>query len=291
MVRLLAPAIGESYLDLTVGCGGHAAAIAERIGAGGRIVGVDRDPEALDLARTALEGRGPVLLRGSFGDLRSLRPSLPVPAFDLVLADLGVSSLQLDEGRRGFSFRRDGPLDMRMDFERGPSAAEWVAEVDEGELTRVLREYGEERHARRIADEIVRVRRGRSIRTTGELADIVRGVVPRRRDATIDPATRTFQAIRIAVNGELDALDHLLAHFDPLLRPGGRFAILAYHSLEDRRVKDTFRTRAKEGDHELLTPKPIRPGETEIAANPRARSARLRGIRRFGGPRETGEWA
>ncbi len=186
MIRLLAPAAGESFLDLTVGCGGHAAAIAERIGAEGRIVGIDRDPDALELARTALVGRGPVLLRGSFGELGSLRRSLPVPAFDLVLADLGVSSLQLDSESRGFGFRREGPLDMRMDPTVGSSAEEYVNHTEVGELARVIAEYGEERHARRVADEIVRARRGRTIRTTVELAELVRRVVPRRRADAID---------------------------------------------------------------------------------------------------------
>ena len=263
--------------------GGHAVAIAEKTAPEGPIVGIDHDPEALEIARAALEGRGPVLLRGSFGELRSMRPSLPVPAFDLVLADLGVSSLQLDEGRRGFSFRRDGPLDMRMNPERGASAAEWVATTDVEEMARVIAEYGEDRHARRIAREIDRVRRARTIGTTEELAEIVRGVVPRSRVETIDPATRTFQAIRIAVNGELDALDRLLEHFEPLLRPGGRFGVISYHSLEDRRVKEAFRLREREGDIEVVTAKPVRPSEEEVAANPRARSARLRVVRRYGG--------
>lgn len=223
-----------------------------------------------------------MLLRGSFGELSSLRRSLPVPAFDLVLADLGVSSLQLDEGRRGFSFRRDGPLDMRMDPERGVSAEEYVNETTAEELARVIAEYGEERHARRVADEIVRERRGRPIGTTMQLAELVRRVVPRRRTDAIDPATRTFQAIRIAVNGELAALEHLLDHCDPILTPGGRFAVIAYHSLEDRRVKDAFRIRAREGTHALVTPRPVRPTDEEIARNPRARSARLRVLRRLG---------
>lgn len=221
-----------------------------------------------------------MLLAGSFGELASLRSSLPVPAFDMVLADLGVSSLQLDEARRGFSFRRDGPLDMRMDPLRGESAAEYLQRTDVGELARVIAEYGEERHARRVAEEIVRVRGGRPIRTTHELAELVRRVVPRRHTDGIDPATRTFQAIRIAVNGELAALDHLLAHYDPLLRPGGRFAVISYHSLEDRRVKNAFRARAGEGDQEILTPRAIRPDEREVAENPRSRSARLRAVRR-----------
>ena len=283
MLHFLDPQGDEAYLDLTVGCGGHARAVAEKLGPGGQIVGIDHDLEALEIARAALEERGPVLLRGSFGELRSLRPSLPVPAFDLVLADLGVSSLQLDEGRRGFSFRRDGPLDMRMNSERGMSAQEWVATTSVTEMAQVIREFGEDRLARKIAEEIDRVRRTRPIETTGELADIVRSVVPKKRDDTIDPATRTFQAIRIAVNEEMRALDQLLAHFESWLRPGGRFAIIAYHSLEDRRVKEAFRLRGKEGEFEVLTAKPVRPTESEIAANPRARSARLRVLRRRGG--------
>lgn len=172
---------------------------------------------------------------------------------------------------------------MRMDPSRGESAAEYLQRIEVGELARVIAEYGEERHARRIAEEIVRVRGGRPIRTTQELAELVRRVVPRQRADGIDPATRTFQAIRIAVNGELAALDHWLAHFDPFLRPGGRIAMISYHSLEDRRVKNAFRARADEGDHELVTPRAVRPGADEIARNPRARSARLRVLRRRDG--------
>jgi len=264
--------------------GGHARAIAERTAPEGPIVGIDHDPEALEIARAALEERGPVLLRGSFGELRSMRPSLPVPAFDLVLADLGVSSLQLDEGRRGFSFRRDGPLDMRMDPERGVGAAEWVATTPVEEIARVIAEFGEDRYARRIAQAIDRARRAGEIRGTAALAEVVRGAVPRSRNETIDPATRTFQAIRIAVNGELEVLDRWLDHFEVWLRPGGRLAVISYHSLEDRRVKEAFRLRAREGDIEVVTAKPVRPSDAEVAENPRSRSARLRVVRRRGGP-------
>lgn len=245
----------------------------------GLLVGLDRDREILEVARSRLATLPAHLHQGSFEDLESVREELPVSCFDGVLLDLGVSSLQLDDPERGFSFRRDGPLDMRMDPSVGPSARELLRDASVEDLTRWIREFGEERHAGRVARSIVSARGRSEITTTGELAAIVRKAV--RSSGKIDPATRTFQAIRIVVNREMEALDRFLSRFDPWLAPGGRLAILSYHSLEDRRVKNAFRERVSEGDHELLTPQAVRPSTEEVNSNPRARSARLRAVRRL----------
>lgn len=197
-----------------------------------------------------------------------------------MLADLGVSSLQLDAAERGFSFRNEARLDMRMDPGEAIDAEAWLASVSVEELTTVIAEYGEERYAKRVAAAIVR-ERGR-IRTTTELGDVIRAAIPARSAAKerIHPATRTFQAIRIAVNRELEALDRLLQLFPALLEPGGRFGVISFHSLEDRRVKQAFKARVDEGGFEAVTRKPVRPSESEIETNPRARSARLRVVKR-----------
>lgn len=270
-----------------MGAAGHSLAFLERVGSTGLVVGVDRDREVLAIATELLEGKPAQLVQGDFGAFARGGEELPGAPFDGILADLGVSSLQLDRAERGFSFKRSGPLDMRMDPTSSVSAADWLQEVDVTELTRVIAEYGEERFARRIAQAIDRRRQSAPFETTGELADVVRGAIPAaaRRASTIDPATRTFQGIRIAVNGELDALDALLQRFDRWLAPGGRFAVLSYHSLEDRRVKQAFKERVLEGDYEALTRKAVRPTPEEIARNPRARSARLRVVKRRGGNR------
>ncbi len=283
VLRWLAPAPSDRVLDLTVGAGGHARRLLERLSEAGRLVGVDRDREILERARESLVDSRVQLVHASFGELARLEPLLDARTFHCVLVDLGVSSLQLDVPERGFSFRTEGPLDMRMDTTRGATAAELLRTLDIEALTRILAEYGEERHARRIARAILREQVRAAIRTTAALARVVRGAIPRRGRARIDPATRTFQALRIAVNDELGALDRLLGGVDRLLEPGGRLAILSYHSLEDRRVKRCFRRLAAEGEFEVATPKPIRPGAEEIRDNPRARSARLRVLRR--GPR------
>jgi len=267
-------------LDLTVGAGGHSRALIDVLGPRGFLLGVDRDELALTIAKEVLAGESVELVRGSFGDLAGVARLAEASQFDGILADLGVSSMQLDDATRGFSFRQDGPLDMRMDRSQPISARDYLRTVSLEELTRVIAEFGEERFAGRVANAIDRVRRQKDIETTGELAEIVRHAVPKSRGQDKDPATRTFQAIRIAVNRELEALDHLLGRFGTLLAPGGRFAVISFHSLEDRRVKQVFRERAREGDYELLTRDAIRPGEIEIARNPRARSARLRSLRR-----------
>lgn len=278
VIDLLAPAPGEHVLDLTVGAGGHAQALVERIGPTGFLVGVDRDREILEVASARLAGRPVRLVQGSFAALAEL--ALPLRAYHAILLDLGVSSWQLDEARRGFSFQREGPLDMRMDASVGQSLGEQLERWDVEELTRIIREFGEERHARRVAEALLAHVRGGGARTTVALAAAVRAVLPPRRGERIDPATRTFQALRIAVNRELEQLAAFLARFDPWLHPGGRLAIIAYHSLEDRLVKDAFRQRVREGSHRLLTRQPVRPTDVEMARNPRARSARLRALAR-----------
>jgi 16S rRNA (cytosine1402-N4)-methyltransferase len=284
---MLAPERGGFFVDATVGAGGHAESLLER-GAAARLFGIDRDPEALALAGERLErfaGRFE-LREGDFAELDDLLAGRP-PA-DGILADLGVSSMQLDRGERGFSFRRDGPLDMRMG-RAGRSAADIVATASVDELTRIFREYGEERMAAKIARGIVAERTRGPIQSTRQLARIVAGEKGSREK--IDPATRVFQALRIEVNQELVALGRFLAAAVARLKPGGRLAVISYHSLEDRIVKDTYRREAgvclcppklpacvcgARAALRVLTRRPIRPGEMELRHNPRSRSARLR---------------
>ncbi len=289
----LRPRPGARLVDGTLGLGGHAAALLAAA-PDSMLLGVDQDEEALALARTRLApfGTRVILRRGSFDELPALLAAEGWEGADGILLDLGVSSLQLDRPDRGFSFRTAGPLDMRMDRDREPSAADIVNTWDETELARVIFEYGEERRSRAVARAIVRAR---PLATTAELADVVARVVG-RGEVGIHPATRTFQGIRIAVNDELGALDRVLADGWRLLTPGGRLAVLAYHSLEDRRVKDAFRRWAADcicppaipqcvcswrSKVRILTSRPLRPEATEIARNPRARSARLRIVERL----------
>jgi len=279
VVDLLSPGPGQRFIDATIGPGGHAAAIAERILPGGTLLGVDRDEQALELARERLEPfQGHLeLVQGSFADLADHVAHLGGGLADGVLMDLGVSSVQLDSGIRGFSFAVDGPLDMRLDTRGGRTASGLLQRSSARELERILREYGQERYARRIAGAIV-ARRG-TLRRTLELAALVERVVPRRQHR-LHPATRTFQALRIAVNDELGELERALATVPQWLAPGGRVAVVSFHSLEDRIVKHTFRDYARAGELEVLTAKPVRPSPAEVARNPRARSARLRAARR-----------
>ena len=276
VVRLLGGA--REVVDLTVGLGGHAEALL-RAGVG-RVVGVDRDPQALAAARSRLAGYGDrfVTVAGTFSDVGELAGKAAVDRAGGILYDLGVSSLQLDSAERGFSYRAEGPLDMRMG-EGAPSAADVVNTYPEDELVRVLGDLGEERFARRIARAIVRARQRAPLRTTRELGAVVAAAVPRRRGGP-HPARRTFQAIRIEVNRELEELGASLPRAVRLLGPGGRLVVVAYHSLEDRIVK-----RFLLGDErlEVLTRKPVRPDPAEVAANPRARSARLRAAERRAG--------
>jgi 16S rRNA (cytosine1402-N4)-methyltransferase len=279
VVAALHPAHGGVFVDCTVGLGGHARAL---LAAGAtRLIGIDRDPAALALAAAALgEWGGRVeLVHGDYRDAPRLLDERGIGEIDGAVADLGVSSLQLDGEGRGFSFQRDEALDMRMDTSRGATAADLIGDADERDLADVIYRYGEERRSRAVARAIVAARREAPIRTTAHLASIVRRVVGRR--GRIDPATRTFQAIRIWVNDELDGLDRFLRALCARLRPGARVAVVTFHSLEDRPVKHTFRALAGEGEaFRLVTKKSLVPGDGEIRSNPRARSARLRAIER-----------
>ncbi len=297
VVRLLALRPGGVLVDGTVGLGGHAEAILDAQ-PGVRIVGIDRDEAALGHARARLARFGDrvLLLHGDYGSLDELLDRSGVGPIDGLFLDLGVSSLQLDDEARGFGFRADGPLDMRMDRSRGVTAAEWLALTSPEDLERALREYGEERYARRIAGAIAHERSARPIESTSHLRSVVHRAVPRVYFAQrIDPATRTFQAVRIAVNEELDQLSAGLSHGFARLSRDGILAVIAFHSLEDRMVKVFFRERAaacvcppdlpvctcgKRVEAEILTPKPIVPTESEVSANPRARSAKLRACRK-----------
>jgi 16S rRNA (cytosine1402-N4)-methyltransferase len=292
VVAWLRPRPGACLVDATVGLGGHATALLEAA-PGARLLALDRDPAALARAGARLPPERTHVRQAHFADLPLVLPTLGWSAADAVLLDLGVSSLQLDDPRRGFSFRADGPLDMRMDPRSELDAAAVVNTWSEGELARVIAAYGEEPRARRVARAIVRAR---PVRSTGELAAIVAAVLPRGRSGR-HPATRTFQAIRVAVNGELGGLAGFLETGWTLLRPGGRLAILAYHSLEDRLVKTAFLRWAAAclcppemvgcacgwtAKVRLLTRRPLRPTAAECGRNPRARSARLRVVERLG---------
>jgi 16S rRNA (cytosine1402-N4)-methyltransferase len=247
-----------------------------------RVIGIDRDPDALAFARDALRAYGDrvSLVHGDYRDLVGVLDACGIDVVDGVLADLGVSSMQLDSPDRGFSFRRDEPLDMRMDRSSGATAADMLAAVDERTLADVIYEFGEERHARRVARAIVEAGRTRRIETTGRLAEIVRQAVPRKGYSRIDPATRTFQAIRIWVNHELDGLDGFLTQAAGRLAPGGRLVVITFHSLEDRVVKHTLRALQSSGVITIRTKRPQVPTEAEIERNPRARSAKLRAANR-----------
>jgi 16S rRNA (cytosine1402-N4)-methyltransferase len=248
-----------------------------------RVVGIDRDPEALALAKAALENFGArvTFVHGDYRDLDAVLDAQGVQEVSGVLADLGVSSMQLDAADRGFSFRRDEPLDMRMDRSQGRTAAELLAEAPEQEIADVIFQFGEERYARRVARGIVAARRTTPIARTGQLAAIVRRSIPSRGHQRIDPATRTFQALRIWVNRELEGLDLFLTSVTRLLAIGARLVVISFHSLEDRIVKQTFRALARGAALRLLTKRPLVPSEAEVARNPRARSAKLRAIERF----------
>jgi 16S rRNA (cytosine1402-N4)-methyltransferase len=280
---LLALRPGARVLDGTVGAGGHAAVLAPLVAPDGLYVGVDRDPEILEVARAALAPLGPLvrLRRARFGDLAKIAREEAPRGFDAILLDVGVSSLQLDRPGRGFGFAAEGPLDMRMDPADETTAADLVNGLPEEELADLIFRYGEERLSRRIARAIVLERRRARIETTGALARIVAAAVPRGYErGRIHPATRTFQALRIAVNDELGELERALAAAPAALAPGGRIAVISFHSLEDRLVKNAFRDAAKAGRLAVLTRKPITAGEAEVRENRRARSAKLRAAER-----------
>jgi 16S rRNA (cytosine1402-N4)-methyltransferase len=281
-MALLEPSRGGLFVDCTVGLGGHARAVLDA--GASRLIGLDRDPEALRIARDALAAWGDrvELVHSDYRELRAVLEARTIDRIDGAMADLGVSSMQLDAAGRGFSFRRDEPLDMRMDRTQGPTAADLLAEVAEEDLANVIYQYGEERFSRRISRRIVDARRASPIVTTGQLADVVRGAVPRKGYQRIDPATRTFQALRIWVNRELEGLDAFLVDASRVLRAGARLAVITFHSLEDRIVKHVFRALAAGSDAvRVLTRKPVVPGDEEVERNPRARSAKLRAIERL----------
>jgi 16S rRNA (cytosine1402-N4)-methyltransferase len=281
-IALLDPSRGGLFVDCTVGLGGHARVLLEA--GASRLLGLDRDPEALKIARERLEGFGDrvELVHADYRELGRVLDDRGVRGVDGALADLGVSSMQLDAEGRGFSFRRDEPLDMRMDQSQGPTAAGLLDQVGEEELANLIFEFGEERYSRRIARAIVDARRRGSITTTGQLAQIVRRAVPRRGHQRIDPATRTFQAIRIWVNRELDQLEAFVVEACGRLLAGARFAVITFHSLEDRIVKHAFRALAQgRMTLRILTKRPIVPGDSELDRNPRARSAKLRAVERL----------
>lgn len=283
IIAMLAPARGGVFVDCTVGLGGHARLLLD--GGASRLIGLDRDREALELARSALSPWADrvELVHADFRDVGRVLDERGVAGVDGAVADLGVSSMQLDRPGRGFSFQRDEPLDMRMDASAGQTAADLIATADEAELADAIYRFGEERRSRAVARAIVVARERGRIETTGQLASIVRRVVGRGEWQRIDPATRTFQAIRIWVNRELDGLEDFLRTVSARLRAGARFAVVSFHSLEDRPVKHLFRDLVHgDSSYELLTKKPLMAGVDEIRENPRARSAKLRVLARLG---------
>ena len=279
----LAPQHGGVFVDCTVGLGGHVRALL--VGGASRVLGLDRDRESLSVARTNLSPWADrvELVHSDFRHVGTILDERGIAVIDGALADLGMSAYQIEAEGRGFSFRRDEPLDMRMDRSGGPTAAELLRETPEAALADVIFRYGEERYSRRVARAIVAARRASPVRTTGQLATIVRRALPRRPHQRIDPATRTFQALRIWVNGELDGLETFLQEISSRLRAGARLVVLTFHSLEDRIVKHGLRALERSGEVALrvLTKRPVRPSPLDVARNPRARSAKLRAAERL----------
>jgi 16S rRNA (cytosine1402-N4)-methyltransferase len=278
VLHFLDPQPGQTIVDCTLGAGGHARLIAQRLTPGGRLVGLDQDPAMLDIARLQLAGIAEVDLQSvqaSFDQLRPVLDRLGIDRVDSILADLGVCSDQLDDPARGLSFQEEGPLDMRLDRGAGEPAGNVLKRLNERELADIFWRYGEERYSRRVARRIVQTRQETPLETTTQLAALIRSCVPRGRrgPGSIDPATRVFQALRIAVNDELGALERFLKGLPHCLRPGRPAVVISFHSLEDRLVKRTFRDRQTWTE---LTRKPIQAEEDEIRTNPRARSAKLR---------------
>ncbi len=269
----LRPAAGGVFVDGTLGGGGHTRALAERVGLSGQVIGVDLDPGPVRRAEEMLAGMAVAVVAASYAEIPEILDELEIAAVDGVLLDLGLSSDQLADANRGFSYQSDGELDLRYDPENGEPAWRMLARLSEEHLADVIYHYGEERFSRRIARKIVEERRSTPIRTASQLASLVRSCVPRSRGHDIDPATRTFQALRIAVNGELDNLKSALRRLPDRLKPGGRLAIISFHSLEDRLVKEAFRDDPR---LTAVTRKPLQAGEEEVSRNPRARSAKLR---------------
>ena len=282
------------YADGTLGGGGHASEVAARLTEGGRLIGIDQDADAIAAATERLKPFGDrvTIVRDNYVNMKHVLADLGIEAVDGICLDLGVSSYQLDTAERGFSYMEDAPLDMRMDRRADRTAADLVNECSEQELFRIIRDYGEDRFAKNIAKHIVKARERKAIRTTGELADIIRGAIPMKIQVTGGhPAMRTFQALRIALNGELQVLEDSIDEMIGLLKPGGRICIITFHSLEDRIVKNGFRRNespctcppgfpvcvcGKKSRGVVITKKPILPSEEETEENPRSRSAKLR---------------
>ncbi len=269
----LEPRPGQTIVDGTLGGGGHTRALAERVGDQGHVIALDRDTAAMQRAEQTLAGLPITLVHSSFAELPEVLQQLNKAAVDRILLDLGLSSDQLEDASRGFGFDAQGPLDLRFDVSEGEAAWQLLGRCSESELADIIYRFGEERLSRRIARRIVERRRGRPIQTAAELAELVRDCVPRSRKHPIDPATRTFQALRIAVNHELSALEQALRAFPDCLVAHGRLAVISFHSLEDRLVKHAFRSDVR---WHPLTRKPIRPSESEMHQNRRSRSAKLR---------------
>ena len=299
VLEALAPRSGGVYVDGTLGGAGHAGLILSASSPQGRLIGFDRDAEAIAVAKLRLAPFGDRvrIFRRNFAEIAATLSEIGVDGIDGFVLDLGVSSHQLDREERGFSFMNDAPLDMRMDRSAGPSAADLVNTLPEGELCRIITEYGEERWAKRVASFIVKARDEHPIETTLELVDVIKGAIPKAKwEERLHPATRTFQALRIAVNEELKSLEDGLSDLLKLLRKGGRGAVISFHSLEDRIVKESFRDAAagctcpkglpgcvcgRVPQFKVITRKPLRAGDEEVAANPRSRSARLRVVEKI----------
>ncbi len=286
LLQIFKPEKHKIIVDCTLGLGGHAEAILKASDASTQLIGLDLDRQAIETARRRLSPFASqlTLVHANFGNISHIQEELNIPPADLIYADLGLSSLQIGDASRGFSFRNDGPLDMRMDTSLAKQASDMVNSLKEEELSNLIFRYGEEGKSRKIAKLICKARRERRILSTVQLADIVcqalgveRGRLTRNR---IHPATRTFQAFRIAINNEITNLEHLLKNIPSVLKKNGIFAVISFHSLEDRMVKENFRDGSKKGSYRLITTKPITADPTEILRNPRARSAKFRAVQK-----------
>ena len=273
VLQWLAPQPGQIFVDGTLGGAGHTRSFAQRVSPGGRVIALDADARAIERCQPLINDLPVEAIHANFRELPTLAVQRDWPLFDGILLDLGLSSDQLADAQRGFSFLEQGPLDLRFDDSTGESASELINRLGERDLADLIYRFGEERASRRIARRIVESRASIQQWTSQDLADLIAEIVPRSPKNPIHPATRTFQALRIAVNGELDSLELALHDFPNLLKPGGRFAIISFHSLEDRLVKHAFRQDPR---LEVLSKKPIRPSDEERVANPRSRSARMR---------------
>jgi len=278
-IKVLNPIPGGTYVDATIGPGGHSEEILALIGTGGKLIGIDRDNEALRTAQERLSDKRVILRKGSFSDMEKLLKKDGITEVDGILFDLGISMIQMKNIERGFSFISDKRMDMRMDREQALSARDVVNKYSANELERILREFGEERLSRKISEAIVRKRRIKPIDTCSELSEIVERVYGRR--GRVHPATKTFQALRIEVNKELDELQKGLDASVKILKRGGRLCVISYHSLEDRIVKHFIARSSKEGSLKVITKKPLTPGSEEIRSNPSSRSAKLRAAERI----------